>query len=136
MLALIIRTCKNKHLLSSQEYIHILCIACTCIKLLPLGTSLLRMKHTLLKWIIQKRQMGAQTFYPETIFSEGGETSSKAKPNSAVKTSWIYKNYEKKYRRRVMNYSSTLHWDSSLHKEILSIFESLSKIHCPVNTEV
>lgn len=29
--------------------------------------------------------MGAQTFYPETVFGEGGETSSKAKSKSAVK---------------------------------------------------
>lgn len=29
--------------------------------------------------------MGVQTFYPETVFSEDGETSSKAKPKSAVK---------------------------------------------------
>lgn len=35
-----------------------------------------------------------------------------------------------------MNHSTALYWDSSLPKEILSVFESLNKIQCIENTKI
>lgn len=54
--------------------------------------------------------MGAQTFYPETVFNECDETSSKAKPKiSSKELLELIKILKKKYRSSIMNYSTTLY---------------------------